>query len=174
MDIEINKYNLRLRLVDVTDAAFILKLRANKKLNRYLSKTSVELTDQAKWIKQYKIREAKGSEYYFIAIDEKGKKLGTTRIYNIEPNCFEIGSWLFSEDAPDGAAIKADIIGREFGFENLGLDFCKFEVRKENIKVLKYHFRYCPEIIAEDDLNYYFRISKQDFSIYSQKLLKLL
>ena len=174
MNFEINKYNLRLRLVELQDADFILNLRTNQKLNQYLSNTSLELSDQIKWIEQYKIRELKGIEYYFLAIDEDDIKLGTTRIYNIENNCFEIGSWLFSEIAPLGTSIKADLMAREFGFESLGLEYCKFEVRKANIKVLKYHYKFNPEIIGEDDSNIYFKLSKNDFKIQCQKLDKLL
>jgi hypothetical protein len=171
---EINKYNLKLRLVEFQDADFILQLRVNQKLNQYISVTSSVLSDQIKWIEQYKIREVKGLEYYFIALDEDGIKLGTTRIYNIENNCFEIGSWLFSEEAPLGASIKADLITREFGFESLGFEYCKFEVRKANLKVLKYHYKFNPELIGEDDLNYFFRLSRSDFKIQSQKLIKFL
>jgi len=174
MNFEIKKYNIKLRLVDISDASFILKLRGNEKLSQFLSRTSKKLADQERWIQEYKIREAQKLEYYFIAIDEEGNRLGTTRIYNIEANSFETGSWLFSEDAPSGVAIKSDIIGREFGFENLGLDFCKFEVRKANVKVLRYHYRYSPEVIGEDELNYYFRISRQNFRFHSNKLLKIL
>lgn len=170
----IEKYGIILRLVDNTDAEFILSLRTDQKLSTHLSATSPALSDQLSWITRYKEREKLGLEYYFMALDADGNRLGTTRIYNLEPGCFETGSWIFSRSAPHGAAIKADIIGREFAFDRLGLEFCKFEVRKGNAKVLKYHRAYHPEVIAEDELNYYFQLGKAAFVKHSQKLIKLL
>ena len=174
MNIKMEKYNLKLRLVDITDAEFIFKLRTNKKLGLFLSKTSLKLADQIIWIKEYKKRELKGLEYYFIVLDKNNERLGTTRIYNIEEDCFEIGSWLFSKDAPPNAAIFSDILTREFGFNKFKFGFCKFEVRKENYKVLKYHHYYNPEIVSEDDKNFYFKLSKEKFTIHSYKLINLL
>ena len=174
MKFEIEKFNLKLRFVDSTDAEFILNLRTDEKLSAFLSKTSKSISDQINWIEAYKNREAKGLEYYFIAIDQNENRLGTTRLYNFQEDCFEIGSWLFSKEAPPTAAILSDILVRDFAFKKLQSSKCKFEVRKKNQKVLKYHFGYNPEIIAEDESNYYFELSMEKFSSYSSKLIKLL
>jgi RimJ/RimL family protein N-acetyltransferase len=170
----IEKYDLRMRLVEESDAEFILSLRTDESLNQFLSKTSTSLSAQIDWIRNYKIREEAGNEYYFIAIDENGRRIGTTRLYNFEDDCFETGSWIFSKDAPYGASIKADVIGREYGFERLKVNFCKFEVRKKNLNVVRYHKAYKPDLVGEDELNYYFKIDKSKFSMHSQKLIKLL
>jgi len=159
----IKKYGIILRLVEVDDAEFILKLRTDPKLNKYISYTSPDLNDQIQWIEFYKIKEKEGLEYYFIAEDEKGNRYGTIRLYNREKNSFEIGSWLFAHNSPLGMAVKAHIIGYEIGFEVFNAEYCKFEIRKENTAVLRYVEIYKPQIVEADELNVYFQLTKENF-----------
>lgn len=168
----IERYNLKLTTVDVTDAKFILELRTDPLLARYLSTTGAKIEDQIDWIRNYKIRETQGLEYYFLTRDAQGNALGTTRLSELGGECFELGSWLFSRNAPQGAAILADIITKEIGFEMLGFDCCKFNVRKENKSVLKYHKNYLPKIIGETDLDIFFKLDKSSFNQHKNKFLK--
>ncbi|WP_316737882.1 GNAT family N-acetyltransferase [Pedobacter aquatilis] len=168
----IARYGLRLRLIEPDDASFVLELRNDQTLSRFLSKTSNNLQDQVNWIKSYKEREMQGKEYYFIASDNDDKLLGTTRISELDGCCFELGSWLFSRDAQDGAAIIADIITREIGFDTLGFNCCKFNVRKENKSVLKYHLNFGPSIVDETDIDTFFKLDKENFNKNKYKFLK--
>jgi hypothetical protein len=85
-----------------------------------------------------------------------------------------VGSWVFLDESPAGIAIKGDIATREIAFEQLGFGTCKFDVRKENKTVLKYHYGYKPLLVAEDELNFYFELNKQDFYKQRDKLIKIL
>lgn len=167
------KYNIVLELVTEKDAQFIIGLRSGKR-STHISYTEPDILKQISWIKQYKIREQNNLEYYFIVKDLDGKKWGTTRLYNFNNDKFEVGSWVFLEDSPVGIAIKGDIITREIAFEQLGFESCKFDVRKENKTVLKYHCGYKPLLVAEDGLNFYFELNKQDFYKQRDKLIKIL
>ena len=169
----IDKYGVKLKLVEVEDANFILELRNNISLNNHISPTSTKLIDQINWIEEYKNREKIGLEYYFITL-VNGKKMGTTRLSDLDNKFFELGSWVFSQNSPAGVSIKADIITRELGFEILGFDYCKFSVRKANKSVLKYHLNYKPEVVKEDDLNIYFKLSKSNFNTHKTRFLNLL
>lgn len=169
----IDKYGITLRLVEEEDAAFIVALRTDEKLSRFLSLTSNDVEAQKEWIRKYKIREQQGQEYYFVAMYQ-GQVYGTTRIYNIEPNCFEVGSWLFSNNTPSGVSILADIIAREYAFEKLNTDICKFEVRKNNLSVVKYHKGYKPTLVRETDQDYFFTLERKTFETYKNKLLTIL
>jgi hypothetical protein len=173
-DFSLKKYNAILKLVTLEDAAFILSLRTNTNLNKYLSIVTNDLEQQIKWLKQYKERELKGEEYYFLVGDETENFYGTTRLYHFENEKFVTGSWIFGSDTPFGLAIKGDIIGREIAFENFGFTTCLFDVRKDNAKVLKYHKGFFPDLIGEDELNFYFELSKENFYTHKNKLLKLL
>jgi UDP-2-acetamido-3-amino-2,3-dideoxy-glucuronate N-acetyltransferase len=159
----IEKYGIVLRAVEVEDAEFILRLRTDSQLSRYISKTDPHIDVQVRWIENYKRREAAGLEYYYITEDQKGNRYGTIRIYNFDDKSFEIGSWLFLPKSPLGMAIKAQFIGFELGFEKLKAEFCRLEVRKKNTAVLRYLEDFEKVLVREDDLNYYFTLSKEKF-----------
>jgi len=159
----IERYGIVLRLVELDDADFIFKLRTNTELNKFISYTSLDIADQIKWIQVYKCKEKRGLEYYFIVQDQSGNKYGTIRLYNFDGNSFEIGSWLFSNPSPIGMAVKAHFIGFETGFELFNVDYCKFEIRKDNKGVLRYMQDFKTTLVKEDDLNFYFTLTKENF-----------
>lgn len=173
MQFKIDKYGIRLRLAEIEDAEFILKLRLDPKLGRYLSPTNIDVNKQIEWLEKYKLKEKKNEEYYFIAEDQFQNRYGTIRLYNFKNEGFESGSWIFANETPPNMAIKADIIGREFAFEFLQAKYCRFEVLKDNKSVIRYQLRYNPTIIGEDDTKLYFILSKEKFDIHKNRLLKL-
>ena len=65
-DFTLESYDIHTRLVNEDDAEFIIDLRTDKDLSRYIHDTSPDLDNQIQWIREYKKREAEGKEYYFI------------------------------------------------------------------------------------------------------------
>jgi hypothetical protein len=174
-DLPQNKYNLFFRLVEVRDAAFILSLRSDAKLSRYISDTSSELNDQINWIQAYKEREKLNQEFYVLCLSGDRKiKLGLNRVYNIKDASFEIGSWLFKRDASNNAAILGDLFCRSLMFDSLDFEKCVFEVRKDNKSVIRYHKMFSPIFVDEDALNYYYELSKEKFEKTKNILIKKL
>ncbi len=168
------RYGQAYRLVDETDAYFISQLRADSKLGRFLSRTESGTEVQKKWINEYKNREHKGEDFYFMCFDPlSNERMGVTRLYNFSNDLFEIGSWLFNPGLDITKAILADITGKEIGFDLLDYETCKFEVRKENKSVIRYHENFQPELINEDELNLYFRLTNMNFQKNKNKLLKI-
>jgi RimJ/RimL family protein N-acetyltransferase len=151
-----------IRLVEPDDASFIVELRNNQKLNKYLSPTSPNIKEQVEWIKGYKKREAKKKEFYFIVL-ENGEKRGLYRLYNINKFSFTIGSWLFVKCNNQHLPILTDILISDFGFESLNLATLLFDVRKENKKVIQYHALKNPFCYSEDDKNLYFLIKRENW-----------
>jgi len=166
----ISRYGICLRLVEEADAEFILALRTNPKLNQYISHTNPNISDQINWIQKYKIKEEQGLEYYFISQDQKGNKYGTIRIYNLADRSFELGSWVFMPNSPLGMAVKTHIIGIETGFEQLNADFCTISIRKKNTGVVRYIEGLNAILFSEDDLDFHFTISKENFYNRKEKL----
>jgi hypothetical protein len=166
------KYGLKFRTVEIEDAQFILQLRNDEWRNKYLNPTSSSITEQEEWLKKYKERERNSNEYYFISEDLNGNKLGLNRIYNMCGEVFEIGSWLYSKETIPYAAILGDLAIRDYGFEILNYCFCRFDVRKGNLSVLKYHNGFKPILIDEDAINYYFELHYNSYKIYRDKLIK--
>ncbi len=170
------KYNLYFRLVEVSDAEFILSLRNDKNLSKFISKTSKDINEQIEWIKRYKEREKLFNEFYIMCLSKNRKtKFGLNRIYNISENSFEIGSWLFKPDkSNNNSSILSDLFCRSLMFENENFIKCVFQVRKKNKSVLRYHKMFNPKLINEDILNKYFELSRRNFEIKKNNLLKIM
>lgn len=115
----INKYGLTARFVEEYDASFILQLRTNERLSKFIHFTENNLEKQIQYIRNYKIREIKGEDYYFIFIYQD-EQVGLARIYNVGEESFTFGSWLFKEKLPFWVPIAGAIIAREYAFEELG------------------------------------------------------
>ena len=74
----------RLRPVTLEDAPFIVELRMDPLLNRYLHEISPRVEDQVAWIERYFERP---EDYYFIIEDaDSGEPHGAIGIYDIEEN----------------------------------------------------------------------------------------
>ena len=115
----IEKYGLSARFVTEDDAAFVLLLRTDPKLSRFIHPTENDEEKQRAYIRGYKEREMQGSDYYFIFF-LRAEPVGLARIYNIQETTFTFGSWLFKEGLPYWVSIAGAIIAREFAFEGLG------------------------------------------------------
>lgn len=169
-DFSTSRYGITIRLVNESDAAFIVKLRTDPRLGRYINPTKNDIETQIQWIKDYKLREAKSIEYYFVFSIE-GNRVGVNRVYEIKENSFVSGSWVFSPDAPLGAAVISNIFMKELIFENTSLTKFYGDVRKKNKQVVKYHKMFSSTFTHEDDINYYFYVTKEDFYNHKNKLL---
>jgi RimJ/RimL family protein N-acetyltransferase len=168
------KFNVSRRFVEVDDASFILSLRTDERLSKFLSHTENDISKQVKWIEEYKKKEKERKEFYFVF--EKviaHERFGVSRIYHIESESFEIGSWLFSKESPEGLSVLADLATRDYAFSNFNFTYCRFEVRKENKSVVNYHKRFSPTLVREDELNYYFELPKEKYVIFRDKILQL-
>lgn len=156
--------NTALRLAEVADAAFILQLRTDKILSRFLNKTDNNLLRQQQWLQAYKQREAEKKEYYFIIENATtAEPIGTVRLYNIQGEQYTSGSWILKKGTPSNAATLSDYMITYFGFETLGFNRCFFDVRKENKKVLAFHKRFAA-YVSEDEENIYMAMDRSGFA----------
>ena len=103
-DFEMKKYGLHARFVIESDAEFILSLRINPKLSRFLHSIDNDIDEQKKWVKRYKEREAIGTDYYFI-YDSNGEYVGVNRIYNMQDDSCTGGSWICNPDIDPSKSI---------------------------------------------------------------------
>lgn len=168
----IEKYGIKARFVKESDAEFIVDIRTDESLSKYIHATDNNLQKQMDWIRAYKVREAEGREYYFIFY-VGDTPYGVERIYNIKDDSYEHGSLVFKKESPFGASIKADIITREIGFEVLGKNLNLFDVSKGNNGVISYHLRYKPDVIGEDEESFHYSLSRENFERYKSVYMKL-
>ena len=83
--------NLYLKEVDVKDVNYILKLRTDKYLSKYLNHTPNNKKKQLEWLNEYFKRRRKKDEFYFIFQIKKDsfyKNLGFARIIKIDNRTF--------------------------------------------------------------------------------------
>ncbi len=163
----------RLRFVDESDAAFILKLRSNPLLSKHLSATSNILEDQISWINKYKTRERSGTEYYYI-YTEGDRRRGLYRLYSINKVSFTIGSWLFEPSKEFKTPMIIDLLMGDLGFLHLKKPIMLFDVRKDNKRVIRYHNIKKPLLYNEDNQNNYYLIQAKDWHLSRSNVLNLL
>lgn len=152
--------NLRLRPVEVADAAFILTLRLDDRFKTFLSAVSPDLEAQKTWITNYKMDEQSGVQYYFIIERLDGTRCGTVRVYDLKTDSFCWGSWILNENKTRYAALESAFLVYDFGFTHLGYKKSHFDVMKGNLGVIKFHTRMGATKIAEDEINEYFEITE--------------
>lgn len=152
--------SIRMRLVDESDAEFILSLRLDSRYNSFLSAVNPDLEAQVEWIRKYKADESSGKQYYFIVERLDGTRCGTVRVYDFREDSFSWGSWILNEDKTRYAAVESALLVYEFGFTNLGFGKSHFEVMKGNKGVVKFHLRLGAVKVSEDEVNEYFEITK--------------
>lgn len=160
---------IQLRLIEPTDAEFVLSLRLDNRYNSYISKVVDDLEMQRRWINEYKRDEEKKLQFYFIIERLDGTPCGTVRIYDLKPDSFCWGSWILNENKTRYAAIESALLVYKYGFEVLGYEKCHFEVMKDNSKVIDFHRKFGAEIVSEDENNYYFIINKIDVTKAAEK-----
>lgn len=161
---------IKIRLVEESDAEFILKLRLDEKYNQFLSDVNPDVQAQRDWIKKYKNDEILKKQFYFIIERNDGVPCGTVRIYDIQGDSFCWGSWILNDNKTRYAALESAFLVYQFGFNDLGLRKSHFEVRKGNEKVISFHKKMGAVKISEDDSNEYFNISKDAVLEAKQKL----
>ena len=171
----LNKYpDLKFRLATIEDAEFIWNIRNHKYKSRHLNEIGNSVEEQVKWLKEYKKREYRGKEYYFVIEDENCIPRGLFRIYNIEDESATAGSWIFTDDAPHKMAIRAELMLKNFAFTELGKKTLYFDTRLKNKPVYKYLLLQNATLLNKDKLNYYFRLDYDDFKNGIEKVKKML
>ena len=170
-DFHISRYGIEVRLVNEDDAEFIYKLRSDKELTKFISQVDGTLEEQIQWIRQYKLREKDGLEYYLI-FSYNGERVGLARLYKIEDDHFTQGSWLFHPSSPAGCSILGNIISCELGFELEGKKYMLTDARIGN-STHRYVKTFHPEIVEVTDLDVFYRITKENYYKYKTKHIEL-
>lgn len=172
---ELDRYGLHVRLVREEDASFIVKLRTNPRFAKFLHQTDSDVSVQQEWIKQYKLRESNGEDFYFIFYLQSNP-VGVIRIYDVDRRNKKatVGSWVCDLDLPMQIPISTLIICREILFDSLGIEKDCFDVKKGNKHVLRVHKMMGAEVVTEDDDTYYFELSRDTFEEKKKEILSLL
>lgn len=165
---------LRLRRIEVADAAYVLALRSDPDRTQHLSAVAPDLAAQECWIRAYQAREAAGQEAYLIAMDPVGRALGTVRLYDYRGPSFCWGSWILQPEAPTWAGIETALSIYGLGFDCLGFTRSHFSVRRNNHKVIRFHQRFGARCVGEDADELHFEIRTEDVAQARQRYVRYL
>lgn len=132
IDYKLEGKYVTLRSVEESDAEFILSVRNDPRISKYLPPLNVTVEQQRQWIS--KQRKDKNS-YYFVLENPKGEVLGTISVYDIEEDTAETGR--FCSIGDPSSNIEACLLLNDFCFNILKLSSIHIWVYEENKPVLK-------------------------------------
>lgn len=134
----LEKYGLKVRLVNENDADFIISLRSNANRTKYMITLNDEIESQKKWIQEYKKREKNGLDYYFIYSNAQGKPIGLNRLSHIDYDAKsgKASSWIAIEGLKY-EPLKMLLLGNEIVFNLIGIETTWGEVHKMNKGAIK-------------------------------------
>jgi RimJ/RimL family protein N-acetyltransferase len=126
----------RLRPVTLDDAPFIVELRKDPILSRYVHEISTRVEDQISWLEKYFERP---DDYYFIVEDADSREPhGTIGIYNFDSRrSASWGRWILNHGSM--AALESVWLICEVGFSRLTLQHLKSQTLTENLPVISFH-----------------------------------
>jgi RimJ/RimL family protein N-acetyltransferase len=135
-DIRIRGEAFALRPVETSDAEFIVALRNDPRLSRFMHPTA-SLAEQQAWLESYF---ARPDDYYFIITDvQTNESLGTIGIYDYEPEMRSAlwGRWIIRTGSL--AAAESVLLLYRVAFEILGLEMVYALTVATNEHVLSFH-----------------------------------
>src|SRR5262245_30579542 len=124
-------FGVRLRPVEMGDAAFIVWLRNLDHARGRVGDSATDTTAQQDWLKAYFRRQG---DYYFIIETASGNAAGAYGIYDLTGGSAESGRWVIRPDVP--AAIPSAILAFEIAFDQLRLRELRVKTVSTNTNVL--------------------------------------
>jgi RimJ/RimL family protein N-acetyltransferase len=138
-DKPINGLLCSLHFVKEEDAEFIISLRSDPDLIKFLHPIETDIEKQKDWIRQ---QQQKEGDYYFIVKDLNNEKVGTNALYdvNFEKSQAQGGRTICKNNPL--IALESAILICDFGFYILNLDRLYVRVNVDNIKTANLHKRF--------------------------------
>nr|WP_306448964.1 GNAT family N-acetyltransferase [Odoribacter splanchnicus] len=106
-----------MRSVECGDAEFILKLRLDESIRKFISPTENNVEKQIQWIQEQREREG---DYYFLYTDLNGENLGVISVYNVKDGTGETGRQMSFGGSIHN--MEAEYLLMCFAFETLKLN----------------------------------------------------
>lgn len=122
---------VNLRPVVEEDSEFILRLRNDENVSKYLPKLNVSVEQQKVWINKQRIDH---DSYYFIFESKEGLPLGTISYYDIVDNHGESGRVCSVGNATQN--VEALVLFYDYLFYDLKVEYVTIWVYEENKPVL--------------------------------------
>ena len=165
---------INLRLVEEADASFIISIRSSAAENGFLSTIDPSEDCQKNWIRTYKEREAAGLEYYYVITTKDQIPCGTARLYDIDNNTCNFGSFVLGQNKPHRAALDSIVAIFSFAFNVLKLKHCEIKVSRFNDHAFSFYKRFGMQETKREEGEIYLVYRKdtfiKNFNIYNQSI----
>lgn len=127
----------RLRPVTEADAAFVLELRTDPRLNRWLHPTPPGLQRQLAWLAEY--RQRPGDWYFVVEHRASGRPEGLVALYDVDPQATrgEWGRWILRHGSM--AAVESAWLIYRVAFDLVGLAEVVCRTVADNRAVVSFH-----------------------------------
>ena len=135
--ITLDGHGYRLRPINDKDASFILKLRNDPVLGRFLNATDFSLQSQLNWLENYYDRA--GDWYFIVERRSDNGPEGLISIYDLNENQLkaEWGRWILRSGS--NAAIESVWLIYKCAFELLNLHQLYCRTVADNVSVVSFH-----------------------------------
>lgn len=136
-NIEIKGFRVRLRPVRLGDVKFILSLRTDPDLSRFLNPVSSSYERQTAWLQQYFEAE---NDYYFVIEDlTTAEPEGLVALYNFHSHksCAEWGRWVLKKRSI--RAVESALLIYRVAFNIFDLKSIYCVTMAENSRVVSFH-----------------------------------
>lgn len=165
---------VNLRSVREEDAEFILRLRNNPQISKFLPPLNVSIDQQKAWIAKQRLD---NDSYYFIIEDKGFNPIGTISVYNIDGDHAETGRFCSTGDSVQN--MEAAVLNDDFIFQTLKLEYLDIWVYKDNKPVLAlnqgFGCKWDGEGSDEKGIPFlYGKLTSENYMIKSQKIKKTL
>ena len=160
----LEKFGLKVRLVNESDAEFIAALRSDPERTKFMLTLDADTEKQKKWINEYKKRERNGVDYYFIYFNSKNNPIGVNRISQInfdELTC-KVSGWIKRKGKKTDAAAMF-LIQKDILFFTLGMQSFYSDMNILNKSVLKYYNFFDYRVLKTENNFIHLEISKDDY-----------
>ncbi len=136
-DIVVEGDAFRLRPVKLEDAQFIVDLRNDPRLSRFINRGAGDVVQQRAWLEGYFQR---GGDYYFVVERRKDRTAeGLISIYDLENSVAEWGRWVLKPNSL--AAPESAYLIYRAAFDQLQVSELYCRTLSENKAVVSFHDR---------------------------------
>ncbi len=159
-----------LRPVNEDDAKFIIDIRNNPLITKYLPPLNVTIDQQKQWINKQR---SDSESYYFIMQNRKGKSSGTISVYDIHDGEGEFGR-ICSIGNPI-ANIEACILLFDYCFSEINLNKLHLWVYEDNTAVIHFDeelgFEWVDKGADQEDKNFLVGILKKESYLQNREII---
>lgn len=143
--IQAENFGVRLRPVQLEDAAFIVWLRNLGHVKGKVGDSASDVPMQRAWLDAYFRRQG---DYYFIIETLGGIPVGTHSVYDVLAGSGELGRWIIRPGIQ--AAVPSHMVAFAIAFEQLGLKALRNVTVASNLPVLSISRRFGFEEVRFD------------------------